>query len=59
MNITDGLDIIRREAAGSERTWDAHHDLMLRAEQHVEACGGCWEDYASSFKRELQDIMGL
>lgn len=60
MNINDGLDIIRREARGTtERTWEAHHDFMLRAAQHVEACGGCWEDYAAAFKRELQELLNL
>lgn len=60
LSINDGLDIIRREAKGTtERTWKAHHDFMLRAERHVEACGGCWEDYASAFKVELQELMEL
>ena len=60
--IQDGLAILRREAAGcrgKRRNWRTHDELMRKAAQHVELCGGCWEDYASSFKRELQELMRL
>lgn len=60
--IQDGFDILRREAKGcrgKRRSWHTHDELMRQAERHVLACGGDWERYASSFKRELAELMRL
>ena len=60
--IQGGFDILRREARGcrgKRRNWQTHNELMRQAEQHVTACGGDWERYASSFKRELAELMKL
>lgn len=55
-----GLNILRREAKEiSADDWKSYEDLMRQAEQHVIACGGDWERYASSFKRELAELMKL
>lgn len=60
--IQGGFDILRREAKGcrgKKKSWKMHNDLMRRAQLHVEFCGGDWERYASSFKRELAELMNL
>lgn len=60
--IQGGFDILRREAKGCRgklRSWKAHNNLMRRAQLHVELCGGDWEKYASSIKRELAELMHL
>ena len=60
--IEDGLNVLRREAQGahgSDRRWTRHNDIMRRAQQHVEACGGDWLEYESRFKREIAELMNL
>lgn len=60
--IQDGLEILRREARGSRgkrRSWKHHEKLMKQAAQHVRFCGGVWEDYAASFKKEIAELMRL
>ncbi len=60
--IENGLDILRREAKGARgkrRSWKTHNALMRRAEAHIEAAGGCWEDYASSLSREFAALLRL
>ncbi len=62
MDIQAGLDILRREARyarGRRRSWKFHNALMRRAEAHIEAAGGCWEDYASSLSREFAALLKL
>ena len=60
--IQGGLDILRREAkgcSGKRRNWKTHNELMRQAEQHITACDGDWERYASSLKREFAELMRL
>ena len=60
--IENGLDILRREARGArgrDRSWMHHNSIMRRAQDHVEACGGSWQEYESSFKREIAELMKL
>lgn len=61
-NIENGLDILRREARyarGKRRSWKYHNALLWRAEAHIEAAGGCWEDYASSLSHEFAALLRL
>lgn len=60
--IEGGLNILRAEAGGcrkKDRTWKHHNLLMRKAEQHLEACGVCWENYRASLSREFADLMRL
>ena len=60
--IEGGLDVLRREARGAfgrYRNWKRHNELMRRAHQHVEACGGSWPEYESRLKREFAELMKL
>lgn len=55
-----GLNILRREAREIPADdWKSYEDLMRRVEQHIIACGGDWERYASSIKREFAELMKL
>ncbi len=60
--IENGLEILRREARGArgrDRSWSHHNSIMRRARDHVEACGGNWQEYESGFKREIAELMKL
>lgn len=60
--IEDGLDVLRREARGArgrDRSWMHHNSIMRRAQQHIEACGGCWPEWESRLKREFAELMRL
>ena len=61
-SVENGLNVIRNEAKGckrKDRTWRYHNLLMRKAEQHITACGGCWEDYRASLSREFADLLKL
>ena len=60
--IEGGLDILRREARGArgrDRSWRHHNSIIRRARDHVEACGGNWQEYEPEFKREIAELMRL
>ena len=60
--IENGLDVLRREARcaeGRERNWKRHNEIVRRAQQHVEACGGNWLEYAPRFSLEIANLMRL
>lgn len=60
--IEGGLDVLRAEARGArgrDRSWRHHNSIMRRAQDHVEACGGNWQEYESRFKREIAELMKL
>ncbi len=61
-NIENGLDVLRREAKGARgkrRSWKTHNALMRRAEAHIEAAGGIWEDYRPTLSREFAELLKL
>ena len=60
--VENGLNVLCSEAKGckrKDRTWKTHNVLLKRAEQHITACGGCWEDYRASLSREFADLLNL
>lgn len=60
--IENGLNVLRAEARGArgkDRSWMHHNSIMRRAQDHVEACGGNWQEYESRFKREIAELMKL
>ena len=60
--IENGLDILRREARGArgqDRNWRHHNSIIRRARDHVEACGGNWQEYEPEFNREIAELMRL
>ena len=60
--IEGGLDVLRREARSSKgrwRCWKTHNQLMRRAREHIEACGGDWVEYEPQLSREFAALMKL
>ncbi len=58
--IQAGLDILRREACGSQdRSWKRHNEIMRRAEDHVRACGADWFEIEPEFSQEIAELLGL
>lgn len=62
-NIQNGLDILRREARGTQacgcekdRTYKR---IMQAAERHVNTCGGDWFAIKDKFSEEIADLLGI
>lgn len=63
ISIQSGLDILRREARGTQARGcekdRKYKQIMQAAERHVNACSGDWFAIRDKFSAEIADLLGI